>query len=334
MQNDPKGNSDKKGPTDVPPNRPQNLRAAQKEPKIPGDRLLTWEAPSGTVSKYKVQSRMWVNGQPERPWGGGYESATETKYLLTSLQPGCTYQFRVLATNDLGDSGPSDPVTVTPKSVKRKQLSKSKQKSDEKAMARADEGESRKDVEGAIGFEFADTLRPYMDSAGPNCDVMDMVARGIVGWLDIYWADVTPPNETVSNLRQHCDDAIRHRPVTYEEWSRLAIALVDDTTTLLRFKDCPGPGAAISDGLEPVHLLQMRSLSSDGIIGAGQGIYRWLDGSPNDFITADGVKEIVEPLRDACRTIFLRVRPIVWVDIARGLEIDMIKLLSKRPDYS
>ncbi len=84
------------------PGPPQNLTA------FPGNRdvVLFWDAPEsdgGGIDFYTV----YVNGAPRL-------NTTDTQAQVNPLANGRTYSFYVTASNDCGESGPSNPVTATP----------------------------------------------------------------------------------------------------------------------------------------------------------------------------------------------------------------------------
>ncbi len=84
------------------PDPPENLTA------FPGNRdvVLFWDAPEfdgGGIDFYTV----YVNGAPKL-------STTETQAQVNPLANGHTYSFYVTASNDCGESGPSNTVTATP----------------------------------------------------------------------------------------------------------------------------------------------------------------------------------------------------------------------------
>lgn len=120
------------GPTAAPqsniPGQPRNLEAVVQGP---GTCFLDWkapapaggvgggiggeggEAPPGQVSYYKVQRRIrTLAGQQTEDWGAWQVTTTDTEINLSGLDRGVEYDFRILASNAVGDSLPSNVETV------------------------------------------------------------------------------------------------------------------------------------------------------------------------------------------------------------------------------
>jgi hypothetical protein len=86
------------------PSRPSSLKAVAGDTRV----TLTWTAP--TVGK--PISNYTVTWSPAT--GGGTFITTETNYVVTPLNNGTLYTFKVTATNLIGVGPPSAPATATP----------------------------------------------------------------------------------------------------------------------------------------------------------------------------------------------------------------------------
>lgn len=95
--------------------QPRTLEAVEQGP---GDVSLDWKAPvpvagQGAVGFYKIQRRKrTLQGAQTEDWGAWQVTTTETEIVLTGLDRGVEYDFRILASNTPGDSLPSNVVTV------------------------------------------------------------------------------------------------------------------------------------------------------------------------------------------------------------------------------
>jgi len=104
-------------------NIPGQARSLEAVMQGPGDCFLDWKspapgggvggAPAGKVAFYKIQRRKrTLQGQQTEDWGAWQETTTDTEINLTGLDRGVEYDFRVVASNSIGDALPSNVVTV------------------------------------------------------------------------------------------------------------------------------------------------------------------------------------------------------------------------------
>ncbi|MFY9234185.1 MAG: fibronectin type III domain-containing protein [Fimbriimonadaceae bacterium] len=82
------------------------------------DTFLDWKSPApaagkGEVSHYRIERRIrTLQGQQTEDWGAWQATAIETEIVLSGLERGVEYDFRVIAVNVAGDSAPSNTVTL------------------------------------------------------------------------------------------------------------------------------------------------------------------------------------------------------------------------------
>ena len=95
--------------TDGSPAAPRNLRAAPGIFSVD----LAWDDPDdGTITGYRILSHIPAT-QPEPHTLVNDTGSAATSYAIRDLEPGTAYTFRIIAINEYGESGTSDPVSVS-----------------------------------------------------------------------------------------------------------------------------------------------------------------------------------------------------------------------------
>ena len=91
-------------------------RSVAAEPAATGRLEVTWQAPESDggseVTGYKVQWKL-VSGSWDTPADVSEATATTTTHTISGLELDVDYVVRVIATNAIGGSSPSDQITVT-----------------------------------------------------------------------------------------------------------------------------------------------------------------------------------------------------------------------------
>ena len=75
----------------------------------PTSAVINWTEPAGQPASYDLQWRQGTSGA----WSHSEEDIEDTTFTITDLNPGVQYQARVRATNAIGSSNYSTPVTFT-----------------------------------------------------------------------------------------------------------------------------------------------------------------------------------------------------------------------------
>ena len=224
--------SDGRGGTDVQPVRvqvigepeaPQNLRATP----APNSVILAWDNPDDdSITGYRILSGSPAGQLPLSALVNNTNS-TDAFYTVENLEPSTTYVFGVVAINEHGESGPSEPVSVSTAPPARTHFVTTWEttKAGESITIPVGGATGRYAVDwgdgtvsanvtgdqtytyGAPGTHtvriYGDFTRIYLDGQQPNADKL----RSIEQWGDIRWESASSAFRGASNMAYNATDA-------------------------------------------------------------------------------------------------------------------------------
>ena len=105
-----------------PTDRPHNLAAEASEGAV----VLTWKAPGGYRSDYRILRNRPELGEAEPLVYVAYTDTTDVTYTDTDVEPGVLYVYSVTALDFLGDAGEaSRPVEIRMQATSQQQTANS-----------------------------------------------------------------------------------------------------------------------------------------------------------------------------------------------------------------
>jgi subtilisin family serine protease len=196
-------------PAPTPPApAPAPLPATPTPPVVSHVLSLRWIDASADEWGFRVERS--VNGGPFSLYAS--VGANGSSYVVTGLEPGKTYGFRVLAYNGAGESSPTDAVTVRFPGVNEAPLTPTKLPP---STSRATANLSWTNVVGETGFQIG---RAVYNSSRRSCDAL-------VGIRTVA-ANVTSADDTVSAGGTFCYAVRAYNGAAYSVWSNSVVITI------------------------------------------------------------------------------------------------------------